>query len=113
MASVFDDALDWESFNKRELMIFLFKRGIRVKQGVPIERLIHLIKTGAPPTEEEVNSSKGREQLERHIRERYGSNFSQLPSACRGKATQGLCTKHPCTEPRRILCYLENKAKML
>lgn len=113
MASVFDNALDWESFNKRELMIFLFKRGHRVKQKLSLERLIHLIKTGEPPTEDEVNNSKGRADLERHIHERYGTNFSQLPSACRGKATQGLCTKHPCTEPRRILCFLENQAKML
>jgi hypothetical protein len=92
----------------------MFRRGFRVKQGVPLERLIEMVTEYAEPTPDEISSStENRERLERHLKARYGKQFSQLPQVCRGTLTQGQCTKHHCTEGRRLLCFVENRSKML
>ena len=103
-----------ETLNVTELLQILAKPsngGHRLKVTVPKERLVQLINTGEPPTQEETSpTAETRRQLEYWIINVAWSGInSQLP--CEGK-NKGRCVTYPCSEGRHIDCFLGAKKNL-
>lgn len=102
-----------EQLNISELLQILSNAGHgrhRLRRSVPRERLIHLIKTGDQPEDDEISqTSVTRHNLQVWIEKNWAGIGSQLP--CVGP-NRGKCTIYPCTEGRHLDCYLSVKKIM-
>lgn len=84
---------------------------LRVRSGIPKERLIHLVKTGEQPQPEEIaQTSDTRRRLQLWIERNWAQIGSQLP--CSGP-NKGKCTIYPCSEGKHLDCYLSAQKHML
>lgn len=100
-----------EALNKTELLQILATASsgsYRLRVDTPKERLVHLIRTGEPPTQAEISQTgETRKQLQYWIREvAWRSINSQLP--CTGD-DRGTCVTYPCSEGRHMACFLGAK----
>ena len=106
------DAYDY--MNHTELLKILAseKYGyLRLRIGIPIERLAHLVRTGERPLPEELAlTSDTRRRLQIWIERNWTQIGSQLP--CSGP-NKGKCTIYPCSEGKHLDCYLAAQKYML
>ena len=106
-----EDPPSLDDLNKTELLQILAKPsngGYRLKTSIPKERLIQLVRTGEPPTSEEISpTTETRSRLQYWIRNMAWDGInSQLP--CTGE-NRGMCVTYPCSEGRHLLCFLSAK----
>ena len=106
------DAYDY--MNQTELLKILSseKYGyLRLRRGIPLERLAHLVRTMERPTpEEHALTSDTRRRLQLWIERNWTQIGSQLP--CSGP-NKGKCTIYPCSEGKHLDCYLAAQKHML
>lgn len=96
-----------ELLNQSELLQILKdpeRGGHRLRKAVSADRLIHLIRTGEQPVQEEIAlTTNTRKRLQVWVEKNWAAIGSQLP--CSGE-TRGKCTEHSCTDGRHLDCYL-------
>lgn len=96
-----------EQLNQSELLQILKdseRGGHRLRKAVPADRLIHLIRTGEQPAQEEIAlTTNTRKKLQVWVKRNWSAIGSQLP--CSGE-TRGKCTEHPCTDGKHLDCYI-------
>lgn len=106
------DAYDF--MNHTELLKILSseKYGyLRLRGGISIERLAHLVRTGERPAPEELAlTSDTRRRLQLWVERNWSQIGSQLP--CSGP-NKGKCTIYPCSEGKHLDCYLSAQKHML
>lgn len=103
-----------EQLNTSELLQILNNAGhgrLRLRRSLPRDRLIHLIRSGEQPGEDEFSQTvETRAKLEVWVSSVWDQINSQLP--CVGPL-RGKCTVYPCTEARHLECFLSAKKNMI
>ena len=107
-------SVELEQLNISELLQLLKepeRGGHRLKKAVPIDRLIHLIRTGETPEPSEFAATiQTRAKLEVWVSKNIDAIGSQLP--CSGP-TRGKCSIHPCSDGKHLDCYLAAKEHLI
>lgn len=94
--------------NETELLALANQQGIgRLRRGIPLERLVQIVRGEDDPREEEFSETKeSRKMLEAFIARYWEKIRSQLPG-CNGR-----CTTFPCSEGRHAMCFEPNKDRL-
>lgn len=104
----------YDYMNETELLQMLSteKYGfLRLRRNIPWPRLVHLVRTGERPANEELAlTSDTRRRLQLWIERNWTQIGSQLP--CSGP-NKGKCTIYPCSEGKHLDCYLSAQKHML
>jgi hypothetical protein len=104
----------YDYMNQTELIRILSteKYGyLRLRRGISLERLAHLVRTGERPTSEELAlTTETRRKLQLWIERNWTQIGSQLP--CSGP-NKGKCTIYPCSEGKHLDCLLAAQKHML